>query len=388
MDVDRCAMIPMVHVWRSLVITVAEARDKMRRYLSQSEQRQSTMDRVSWSRRRCSCPAEEAPAWEPVRLRMALTLLLVLACMAWDVFADGTAMAQPIAYQLGPEGQDQIRLISPRHTNNRRLTPSITLNGSPIEVAELSEPVFSRDGQLVVALGALSGTSENPTQIPMVFNRVTLQGVTFENWPVSAFDISLAFSPHGGRLIYFVEDTGEVGIISANSGSRTVLNASSETAGGIGIDWSSTDKQLVAVSYVGLTTCGLPRIFLAQLAPDFGSVASYTPLTNVNPSNPCLVQVTDTYPAFSKGGHRVAFVREVLDELAGSTIYGLEVINVDGSNEHVVARTSPNAGIGIAFPRWSADGLQLYFTLFNLFGDITDGVWVVNADGTGFVTSS
>ncbi len=79
----------------------------------------------------------------------------------------------------------------------------------------------------------------------------------------------------------------------------------------------------------------------------------------------------------------MAFVREVIDNrnlYTTTTTFAIEAIDSDGSNEHdVVPATQTYAFV---LPRWSADSQKLYFTVSDPAGT-SQGVWVVNADGTG-----
>jgi hypothetical protein len=167
---------------------------------------------------------------------------------------------------------------------------------------------------------------------------------------------------------------------------------------GIGADWSPTNAHLIASSIQGITEdCvigGVPtpqpktRIVTGLVNADYTAIVAGTAAAITNKFQPCFELIEDLFPAFSPQGTQVAFARRIEYQLTATVSWELDVINTDGSSP--LQLIPPINGSAILFPRWSSDGLKLYFTLADvstsgnlLLFSSSLGVYVINASGTG-----
>ncbi len=334
---------------------------------------------------------------------LAATAMLV-------VMGRAASPQQPIVYV----GQDPalanntvLFLINPDGTNRFQI---------PVRLAALVGPRWSRDARLMTAWGV---DPLNPQgTIPQVFafdpggnhvvqvTNISVDANSQTGW--SVFTLFNAFSPSGDSIGVAVQ------FISNATGARygAFLTYAFNGVGWIptivvppfaidqlyslwGLDWSPRSNLVVAP--VGIVvTCppgspgyGLPQtpteIFSAAPVPN----APKTRITSASASadcaaNPLLgLQFFSALPMFSPDGSQIAYAQ--FAHQAGTIVAAaLRVVNLDGSNDHVVA-TIPNAWLsGVD---WSPDGGQLIYGPEPIIGGVPDvtqaTVWIIKSDGTG-----
>jgi Tol biopolymer transport system component len=221
--------------------------------------------------------------------------------------------------------------------------------------------VWSRDGRELLLEISLGGSNSTPTSLarypldesypPQAIYSLVLgmswggvigaRGVT---WPV--------WSPDASQILIHETVKTEMYIMSRDGTSQHLL------AEGAQPDWSP-DGSLIA--YV--TSVRGPGT-LRLIHPD-GSNDRQLTAPAMNES--------DTGPAWSGDGSRVAFLRKELAPDSSVTSVHAYVVDRDGTNERQLA-VLPN---GELQPAWSADGLHLAYSG-------RGGTYVVNVDGSGF----
>ncbi|MDP9093468.1 MAG: hypothetical protein M3N95_11180 [Actinomycetota bacterium] len=90
-------------------------------------------------------------------------------------------------------------------------------------------------------------------------------------------------------------------------------------------------------------------------------------------------QTRDTAPAWSPDGTKVAFAH---DDVNG--IGNIDVINADGTRQHALTDCADQS-CGNGSPTWTPDGRQIVFEHCCVAGNggLLDGIYVMNADGSG-----
>lgn len=293
-------------------------------------------------------------------------------------------LAGPIAYSKpNVYGGRDIWLINPDRSGNRRIPVSANT------LASADQPVWSRDGRLIAATGVVPG---GVTQVITVFAPNGGQ-VRVLSKPVSLYAIFKAFSPDGQWLAFasLALNFAEFGVTRLDGTGSISLGFRDNTEGlsGFGIDWSPTRNDLLVASATALDfSClsipaSVTKLFLVP--PVRGGLDRALPLTS--PRLPCPGEVYDVFPAFSRDGRRVAFVRLIAD-LSGlfetRTQTSIHVINVDRTNERAVIRfpVQPKLSqLGVHSLSWSGDGRRLIFSVGTPSSDL--GIWTINVDGTG-----
>lgn len=177
---------------------------------------------------------------------------------------------------------------------------------------------------------------------------------------------------------------------------------------GEGVDWSPV-QDLIAYPYnvptalSGGGQLALPTIQLIETTPNAADQGRRRQVTfptgrTSGPFEPLSVGwESDFAPAFSPDGQRIAYVRLLTVSTAFELLPSLptiRIVNVDGSNDHEIARF--NQGDYITRISWSPDGTQLVFDLgrqalrdgfpLRTFDPASVTLARMNADGSGFAS--
>ncbi len=319
--------------------------------------------------------------------RSAVRALIGLVVLVAWTMTSGPAVAGPIAYNNpGVFGLD-VWLVNPDGSNNQRVPV-------PADLLQAFGPVWSRDGRAIGAMGVITGAAANT---PVVFDPGGTEVVVPVCFGICAIPttvtglVVMAFSPDGQTLAFSQSEAffTSLGLVRLNTGQRVTgllpgitflqdpvtVPLGTTDPGGIGLDWSPIQNNLLVVS-VPPTTIP-PFGVLAQLALVQLDTGQVTQLTFPSSPDPSSFQVADIFPRFSPDGTRLAFVRE-FNGLAGLPSSSVLIVT-DGATEQAVTEFS---GLVAAPVSWSPDGTRLIFGLIDLSFGANFGVWTIDVAGT------
>ncbi len=267
-------------------------------------------------------------------------------------------------------------------------------------------PVWSRDGQLIAAVGLLQGRNYtypggyaivvfDPTGAKV--ERVAPLGTTFGS---RAY---VAFSPDKTRLVYVDGSPywSDFYVVDRNRGSQPIRLGSYSSGEsdytGTGIDWSPTADELITPIGIAGNSCNpaalpVPVTALVLARLDGNRVSGWQlvtcpPVVKGDLYRSIGSKADDVHPVFSRDGRYVAFVRWISEigvlrpnQLTSS----IRVIDLKTKAERELISIR---GVRVCGLSWSGDGKRLVFDASeDIYGVPTcgnRGLWIIGLDGTG-----
>jgi Tol biopolymer transport system component len=269
----------------------------------------------------------------------------------WDWSPDGKFIA--FTEKTSKDEPGKIFLISPDTLARHPLTaPTKNLGG--VEFVNLgdSDPVFSPDGQSVAFVRQNSLVSADIYIVPIAGGEP--RRLTFENAPVSG----ATWTADGREIIFsssnpFVRN-GSLWRIQASGGAVEQF-----TIAGYNVMYPHISRRGNRMAYVQAS--GDYNIYKIDVS---GTTVSKNPPTKLIASTR-----NDVSPQFSPDGRRIVFA----SDRSGST----EIWMCDSDGSNVVQMTSLNKALA-GTPRWSPDGQQI---AFDLFEDRRGHIYVISTAG-------